>query len=197
MSKLTSTPIVPPCPVPALPPGTAAPPPSAPLGAPLLHTLPLPPPQPPEGRDAKGRFAPGNPGGTPGRRHKVTQAMESMMEGQWEALSQTALQMALRGDSTMLKACLDRLAPVRRGSGVTIPDFPRIETSADVPKAQAAILAAVTAGHLTADEAKPLSELCTAFITALDVTSLAERLTELEKQIEEAQNFRKRHRGPV
>jgi hypothetical protein len=184
-------PKMPPCPI--LPPpldGSANAPPR-PMAAPLLHELPLPPPKPlppdappaTEGRDAKGRFAPGNPGRLPGVRNKITIAMESLLEGQWEALANTALQMALRGDSVMLKVCLDRLVPVRRGSSTSIPDFPKVETVADVPKAQAAILAAVAAGILTADEATPLSALLSAFVQA-----------ELEKQVEETRDSMNRSR---
>ena len=35
------------------------------------------------------RFAPGNPGKQPGTRHRVTVAMENLMEGQWEVLTKT------------------------------------------------------------------------------------------------------------
>jgi hypothetical protein len=120
--------------------------------------------------------------------------MESLMEGQWEGLAKTAVALALRGDSIMLKACLDRLAPVRRGSSTAIPDFPKVETVADVPKAQAAILAGVAVGHLTADEAAPLSALLTAYVTAVDATTFAERLTELERSVEETREATRRTR---
>jgi len=111
--------------------------------------------------------------------------MEGLISDQWETLTKTLLTMALRGDSAAMKLCMDRLAPVRRGSSVTIPDFPKVETVADVPRAQAAILAAVAAGHLTADEATPLSAILTAFVTAVDATTFAERLAELEKRLDE------------
>lgn len=142
----------PPCPIPLPPPEGRAPDahaqPQPLLGSQLLHTLPLPPPQPlPEGRDAKGRFAPGNPGKLPGTRHRVTVAMENLMEGQWEGLTKTAVALALRGDTTALRLCLDRIAPIRRGGHVEIADFPKIETPADVPKAHAAILSAVAAAQ--------------------------------------------------
>jgi len=181
----------PPCPIPLPPPeGRAADGPVQPqalLGPPLLHTLPLPAPQPlPEGRDAKGRFAPGNPGKQPGTRHRVTVAMENLMEGQWEGLTKTAVALALRGDTTALRLCLDRIAPVRRGGHVEIPDFPKIESPADVPKAHAAILSAVAAGHLTADEAKPLSDLLAAYITAFDVVDTAAEVAEIKRMQQEA-----------
>lgn len=173
----------PPCPIPTPPDGRA----KVPLGPPLLHTLPLPAPQPlPEGRDAKGRFAPGNPGKQPGTRNRVTVAMESLMEGQWEGLTKTAVALALRGDTTALRLCLDRIAPIRRGGHVEIPDFPALESPADVPKAHAAILSAVAAGYLTADEAKPLSDLLTAYVTAFDIVDTAAEVAEIKRMQQEA-----------
>jgi hypothetical protein len=54
--------------------------------------------------------------------------------------------------------------PVRRGAHIDIPDFPKVETAADIPKAHAAILFAVAAGHVTADDVKPLSDLADQWI---------------------------------
>jgi len=112
--------------------------------------------------------------------------MESLMEGQWEGLTKTAVALALRGDTTALRLCLDRIAPVRRGGHIEIPDFPKIESPADVPKAHAAILSAVAAGQLSADEAKPLSDLLAAYITAFDVVDTAAEVTEIKRMQQEA-----------
>jgi hypothetical protein len=112
--------------------------------------------------------------------------MESLMEGQWEGLTKTAVALALRGDTTALRLCLDRIAPVRRGSSVAIPDFPAVETIADVPKAQAALLAAVAAGHLTADEATPLSALLSAYVNAVDIVDTAAEVAEIKRMQEES-----------
>jgi hypothetical protein len=167
-------------------------PPSAPapmLGPPLLPPTPiLPPPQPlpSDGRTADGRFAPGNPGKRPGTRHRTTLAMENLMEGQWEGLTKTAVALALRGDTTALRLCFDRLAPARRGSHVHIPDFPMIASVADVPKAHAALVAAVAAGHLTADEAKPLSDMLSAYVNAVDIVDTAAEVSEIKKMQEDA-----------
>jgi hypothetical protein len=175
------------------PPPSYDPPPATPSGAallsaPLLPPTPvLPPPQPlPEGRDAKGRFAPGNPGRPPGTRHRTTIAIEALLEGQWEGLTKTAVALALRGDSVALRLCFDRIAPVRRGTSFEIPDFPKVETVADVPKAQAAIIAAVAAGHLTSDEATPLSALLTAYVTAVDIVEIAQEVSEIKRMQEES-----------
>jgi hypothetical protein len=171
---------IPPSEAPQAPPGS--------LLAPLLPPTPiLPAPQPlPEWRTPDGRFAPGNPGKQPGTRHRVTVAMENLMEGQWEGLTKTAVALALRGDTTALRLCLDRIAPVRRGGHIEIPGFPKIESPADVPKAHAAILSAVAAGHLTPDEAKPLSDLLAAYITAFDVIDTAAEVAEIKRMQQEA-----------
>jgi hypothetical protein len=155
---------------------------------PLLYQKPLPPeqPLPPEGRDERGRFAAGNPGKPPGTRNRTTIAIEALMEGQWDALTKTAIAQALRGDTGALRLILDRIAPVRRGSAVEIPEFPKLETVADVPKAHAALVAAVAAGLLSADEAAPISGLLTAYITAVDIIDTAAEVAEIKKLLEEA-----------
>jgi hypothetical protein len=166
-------------------PGTLAPPPEAPLLPP--PTPILPPPQPlPEGRDAQGRFAPGNPGKPPGTRHRTTIAIEALLEGQWEGLTKTAVALALRGDATALRLCFDRIAPQRRGTSIEIPHFPKVESAADVPRALAALIAAVAAGHLTADEAKPLSDMFTAYVNAVDIVDTAAEVAEIKRMQQEA-----------
>jgi hypothetical protein len=112
--------------------------------------------------------------------------MEALLEGQWEGLTKTAVALALRGDSTALRLCFDRIAPVRRGSHIEIPDFPKLESPADVPKAHAAILSAVAAGHLTAEEAKSLSDLLTAYINAVDIVDTAAEVAEIKRLQEES-----------
>jgi hypothetical protein len=176
-----------------LPPPPYDPPPAAPSGAallsaPLLPPTPvLPPPQPlPDGRDAKGRFAPGNPGRPPGTRHRTTVAIEALLEGQWEGLTKTAVALALRGDATALRLCFDRIAPQRRGAAFEISDFPAIKSAADVPSALAALIAAVAAGYLTADEAKPLSEMFTAYVNAVDIVDTAAEVAEIKRMQQEA-----------
>lgn len=57
-----------------------------------------------------GKFAPGvsgNPAGRPkGSRHKVTLAIEAMLEGEHEKLTRKAIDMALEGDGPALRLCL-------------------------------------------------------------------------------------------
>ena len=61
------------------------------------------------GRNTAGKFTSGNSGRRKGARNKKTLAIESLLEGQAEALTQTAISKALDGDSMALKLCMERM----------------------------------------------------------------------------------------
>ncbi len=105
------------------------------------------------------------------------------MEGQWETLTKTVIQAAHRGDMTAAKLCLERIMPPRRGSIVSIDDFPEIKGVADVPVAHAALVAAVASGQISAEEAAPISSLLAAYVNAVDAATFGERLAELERRL--------------
>jgi hypothetical protein len=151
-------------------------PPRAPLDPPLLHQKPLPPPQalPQTDRDASGRFVPGNKVTRRGHRHRVTTAMENLMAGQWEAITQTVIQAALRGDMAAAKLVVERISPPRRGSVVTLDDF---------PAASAALVSAVANGQISAEEAAPISKMLAEYVTAAEATTQAARLDEIERRL--------------
>src|SRR3954469_16604258 len=57
----------------------------------------------------------GNPSGKPkGTRHRVTMAAETLMEGEAEAITRKAIELAKEGDSPALRLCMDRIYPPRR-----------------------------------------------------------------------------------
>jgi hypothetical protein len=67
----------------------------------------------PEGRFRKGRS--GNPKGRPaGARNKATQTAELLLDGEAEALTRRAVELALAGDGMALRLCLERIIPPRR-----------------------------------------------------------------------------------
>lgn len=137
-----------------------------------------------ERKQGGSKFKPGqsgNPAGkAKGTRHKVTLAIEALLEGEAEALTRKAIELGLAGDMTALRLCMDRLASVRRDRPVTL-DLPRIETAADLPSATQAILEAVAAGELTPCEAAELGRLVDAHARAIEVTDLHRRLEALEE----------------
>src|SRR5215208_4970074 len=60
------------------------------------------------------RFKPGNPGKPKGARHKVTLAIEALLDGEAEALTRKAIELAKAGDLVALRLCLDRICPPRK-----------------------------------------------------------------------------------
>ena len=131
------------------------------------------------GRDERGRFGPGNPGKPPGTRHKATRAVEALLDGEAEALSRKAVEMALSGDGAALRLCLERIAPPRKDSPVSFP-LPPMESARDAASAAAAILQAVAGGELTPTEGAHVMGLVDGFRRVLEVTEIEARLTELE-----------------
>lgn len=133
------------------------------------------------GRKPDGTFAPGNRlgGGKPGARHKVTRAMEALLEGQHEALTKKAIDMALGGDTTALRLCLDRLVPVRKDAPVSFA-LPPVKTAADAVAASSALLEAVANGEVTPDEAGRVMALLTAHKAILESGDLEARIAALE-----------------
>ena len=55
------------------------------------------------GRNTDGTFSEGNSGRPQGSRNKAILAIESLLEGQAEALTQTAVHKALEGDSIAIR----------------------------------------------------------------------------------------------
>ena len=109
-------------------------------------------------RDAKGRFGHGNPGTPSGARHKATQAALALLEGEAEALTRKAVDMALDGDTIALKLCMDRIAPPRKEAPVTF-DLPPLNDSSISPDAARAVLEAVAEGRITPGEAETVLKL--------------------------------------
>ena len=130
-------------------------------------------------RDALGRFAPGNPGKPPGTRHRATRAVEELLDGEAEALTRKALKMALDGDATALRLCLERIAPARKSSPVTF-SLPEMQTAEDAASAMGMILRAVSEGYLTPAEATTVAGLIDGFRRALETTDLEQRIASLE-----------------
>ena len=70
----------------------------------------------------------GNPMGRPrGARHRSTLAVEALLDGEAEGLTRKAIEVAMEGDVTALRLCLDRLAPARKDATVSF-QLPRMET---------------------------------------------------------------------
>src|SRR5215213_735678 len=123
-------------------------------------------------------FAPGNPGRPKGARNKATLAAEALLDGEADALTRKAVEMALAGDTTALRLCLDRLLPPRKDRPVSF-SLPPLTCARDAAQASSALLQAVTEGELTPLEAAELSKLVVSYVEALKACELEERLEAL------------------
>lgn len=108
-------------------------------------------------------------------------AVMELLDGQAEALTQRAVEMALAGDSVALRLCLERLAPPRKDAPVQFP-LPRMTTARDAAEAAGAVLEAVSVGDLTPTEGAQVMALVDSYRRTLEVTELEARLATLEGQ---------------
>ena len=131
------------------------------------------------GRNTDGTFATGNPGKPKGTRHKATRAALALLDGEAEALTRQAVTMALDGDATALRLCLERIAPPRKDAPVQF-NLPRMETARDAARAAGAVLEAVALGELTPTEGAHIMALVETFRRTLETSELEARVVALE-----------------
>jgi hypothetical protein len=134
------------------------------------------------------RFKPGqsgNPAGRPkGSRNVTTVALETLLDGQAEALTNKAVEMALDGDMGALRLCMDRILPPRKDRPVTF-DLPPIKSADDAAAVTSAILAAVANGEITPADAGEIGKLVESYVKAFETAELSERLERLERMIKQ------------
>ncbi len=133
-----------------------------------------------------GRFVPGksgNPFGRPkGARNRATKAAEAILSGEAEALTRKCVEVALAGDVTALRLCLERILPAQRGRTVEF-DVPVLESPADIAAATAKLVVAVGAAEITPDEALTISRALEGTRRAFETEQLEHRLTALEQNV--------------
>ena len=132
------------------------------------------------GRNTDGKFAAGNRGRPKGSRNKATIAIEGLLEGQAEALTQTAISKALGGDSIALRLCMDRIAPPMKDKPVVFP-LPSMHGAMDASEAAGSVLSAVSDGTLTPMEGTRVMDLIDSYRRTLELTDIEQRLQSLER----------------
>jgi hypothetical protein len=139
------------------------------------------------GENTRGRLQPGNPGKPKGARHRTTLAVENLLDGDATKLARKAIDMALAGDTTALRLCLERIAPPRRGRPIRIA-LPEVRSPTGVADALASVIAAMADGVLSPDEAAAVSAVLEGQRRALETLELDARLRVIEEQISNAEH---------
>jgi hypothetical protein len=118
----------------------------------------------------------GNPAGRPrGSKNKSTLAAQALLEGEAEALTRKAVELAMAGNALALKLCLDRIYAPRRERAVDFA-LPPIGSAEDLSAAMAAIAAATADGDLTPAEAFDLVRVAESFLRVVDARNEELRL---------------------
>jgi len=126
----------------------------------------------------KGRS--GNPAGRRrGSRNKATLASAALLAGESEALTRKAVEMALAGDPTAMRLCLERVLPPYRERTVNFR-LPPIEvapkgepcgpSARDISLAMNAITSALAQGEITPGEAEKIAGVVETFVCAVGKT---------------------------
>jgi hypothetical protein len=134
---------------------------------------------------AKGQS--GNPTGRPrGSINRSTRAAQLLLDGEATALSRKAVELALAGDPTALRLCLDRTVAPRRDRSVELA-LPPIDSAADILGAIKAVADAIGRGGITPAEGFALSQMIESFLRVIDASDFDNRL----RQLEDAQSARR------
>ena len=132
------------------------------------------------GENTRGKpFQQGNPGRPKGSRNRATLALEALLDGEAEALTRKAIEMAMGGDNTAMRLVMDRIMPPRK-ERLVLFTLPKLETAGDAVKATAALVEAVSVGDITPGEAGDLSKLVDGFTKAVELHEIQQRLDRLE-----------------
>ena len=136
---------------------------------------------------AKGRS--GNPAGRrAGSRNKTTEAAAVLLQGESEALTRRAVEMALAGDPMAMRLCIERILAPCRERAVKFA-WPPIESAADIPVAMKAVTSALASGVITPSETGRIADVVDTFVRAIDTSNFDRRLRELEHRVNPQINF--------
>ena len=142
-----------------------------------------------EGRDERGRFAPGNPGGPGGPRRRACElrraAEEAVTPEHIQAVMRRALRMALEGNLQAMRFVLERAAG-KPPESPTDPQglsftLPALNTPADCNAATQRIVEAICSGEIGREDAQLLLGAVQTRLKAIETVEFEERLRQLEE----------------
>jgi hypothetical protein len=130
----------------------------------------------------------GNPAGRPpGSRNKTTLLMEELLEGESEQLTRKVIKLALAGDPTALRLCLDRLLPARKDRPIQLSLQP-IKGVPQVSSAMSTVVEAIGEGRITPSEGEILANILDMQNNVLTTGDLERRVEQLERAMSTNKN---------
>jgi hypothetical protein len=126
-------------------------------------------------------FPPGNTlgrGRPKGSRNKVKPG-QTLLDEYADPVMRKCLAMALQGNQSAMRMCMERISPARRGAIVTM-NLPPIKTAADVEKAAESVTQAIQHGELTPAGGGTMMYILESRSRVIERVQLERRLEKLE-----------------
>jgi hypothetical protein len=116
-----------------------------------------------------------------GSTSRACASLPAILGPEAQALIRKAIKLALAGDTTALRLCLERIVPQRKSRAVAF-DLPRIDRVEDLAGAIGSIFQEVAGGRLRLDEGAALVGMLESKRRALETIEIEKRLRALEAQ---------------
>jgi hypothetical protein len=126
------------------------------------------------------RFGKGRPTGS---RNTATLTLEALLDGEGEAITRKAIDLAKVGNEAALRLCLERLIAPRKERPVRLKLQEDISTAEGVSQALADIVASVSRGEITIGEAVQLAGLLEIRRKTIETQEFERRLGEIENRV--------------
>ena len=94
-------------------------------------------------------------------------------------MTRKAVELALGGDPTAMRLCIERILPPCRERTVKFV-LPPIESAADIAAAMKAVTSALAAGAITPGEAATIAAVVDTFVRAIETSDFERRLQLVE-----------------
>ena len=126
------------------------------------------------------RFGKGRPTGS---RNTVTLTLEALLDGDGEAITRKAIDLAKAGNEAALRLCLERLIAPRKERPVRLRLPDDSSTAEGISQTLAAIVASAAQGEITIGEAVQLAGLLEIRRKAIETQEFERRLAEMENRV--------------
>jgi len=102
-------------------------------------------------------------------------------------LTRKCIALAMKGDRTALRLCMDRISVPRRDSYIQM-NLPPIKSARDIDRAAEKVTEAIRRGALTPSEAETMMKLLEARSRVIERADLEQRLENLERAVSDTDN---------
>ncbi len=128
-------------------------------------------------------------GRPPGARNRKSLAAAVLLDGEAEGLTRRAVELALAGDPTALRLCLERILPPCRERAVSFA-LPPVESAADIAPPMKAVAAALADGVITPGEGEAIARIVDIFVRTIETSDFERRLMALEGAVADEKHRR-------